>query len=165
MEQAGLNKTTCLRRAKKSQTIQFSPLDLLRLFPFSPKAQFVQSPAQGFDPVLTGKKVRQTQIYSYKSLPGNVEQDSSTRRALVHFSRLLPGIAGVHIRCGGFVRVISGALKACIEDQVVIDRILAHLRDQERNTPTLTYMAHAPKAPPETPPLFAGSESATTTRN
>ena len=32
-------------------------------------------------------------------------------------------------RCGGSVRVI-----ACIEDQNVIDRILAHLRDKEQGT-------------------------------
>ena len=33
-------------------------------------------------------------------------------------------------RCGGSVRVI-----ACIEDQDVIDRILAHLRETEKEAP------------------------------
>jgi hypothetical protein len=37
-------------------------------------------------------------------------------------------------RCGGFVRVI-----ACIEDQDIIDRILAHLRDKEPATPSLPF--------------------------
>ncbi len=39
-------------------------------------------------------------------------------------------------RCGGSVKVV-----ACIEDQDVIDRILAHLRetDQARNQPALPY--------------------------
>ena len=35
-------------------------------------------------------------------------------------------------RCGGYVKVI-----ACIEDQDIIDRILAHLRDKELATPSL----------------------------
>ena len=44
-------------------------------------------------------------------------------------------------RCGGSVRGI-----ACREDQDVIDRILAHLRDDEQGTPTLP---HPPPVPPE----------------
>jgi hypothetical protein len=63
-------------------------------------------------------------------------------------------------RCGGPVRVI-----ACIEDQDVIDRILAHLERKEQNTPTLPHLAPPTRAPPEILPLFAGSESTTTTRN
>jgi hypothetical protein len=63
-------------------------------------------------------------------------------------------------RCGGSVKVI-----ACIEDQDVIDRILAHLRDKEQGTPTLPHLAPLTRAPPEALPLFAGSESATTTLN
>ncbi|MEH6593752.1 MAG: hypothetical protein V7746_26020 [Halioglobus sp.] len=48
-------------------------------------------------------------------------------------------------RCGGSARVI-----ACIEDQDIIDRILAHLRDQEQGTPTLLHLAPLTRAPPET---------------
>jgi hypothetical protein len=48
-------------------------------------------------------------------------------------------------RCGGSVKVI-----ACIEDQDVIDTILAHLRDKEQGTPTLPHLARPTRAPPET---------------
>ncbi len=40
-------------------------------------------------------------------------------------------------RCGGSVRVIVDASNRCIEDQEIIDRILAHLRDREQDIPTL----------------------------
>ena len=63
-------------------------------------------------------------------------------------------------RCGGSVKVI-----ACIEDQDVIDRILAHLRDKEQGTPTLPHLAPPTRAPPEALPLFAASEPTTTTLN
>ena len=63
-------------------------------------------------------------------------------------------------RCGGSVSVI-----ACIEDQDVIDRILAHLRETEKGTPTLPHLAPPSRAPPETLPLFAGSESKITILN
>ena len=63
-------------------------------------------------------------------------------------------------RCGGSARVI-----ACIEDQDVIDRILAHLREKEQGTPTLPHLAPPSRAPPEALPLFAGSESKITMLN
>lgn len=53
-------------------------------------------------------------------------------------------------RCGGSVRVI-----ACIEDQDVIDRILAHLRDKEQHIATHALLAPPTRAPPGTLPLFA----------
>ena len=60
-------------------------------------------------------------------------------------------------RCGGSVRVMPKALAAlagqalaCIEDQDVIDRILAHLERKEQNTPTLPHLAPPTRAPPET---------------
>jgi hypothetical protein len=59
-------------------------------------------------------------------------------------------------RCGGSVKVI-----ACIEDQDVIDRILAHLREKEQGRPTLSHLAPHSRAPPEPLPLFAGRESTT----
>ena len=52
--------------------------------------------------------------------------------------------------CGGSVRVI-----ACIEDQEIIDAILAHLRDKELATPSLPLLTPPSRAPPELP-LFAG---------
>ena len=58
--------------------------------------------------------------------------------------------------CGGFGRAI-----ACIEDQDVIDRILAHLESKEQNPPTLPHMAPPNRASPERVSLFAGSESTT----
>ena len=63
-------------------------------------------------------------------------------------------------RCGGSVRVI-----ACIEEQDIIDRILAHLRDQEQGIPTLPHLAPLTRAPPETLPFFAGKDSAFTEFN
>ena len=48
-------------------------------------------------------------------------------------------------RCGGSVKVI-----ACIEDQDIIDRILAHLRDKELATPSLPLLTPPSRAPPET---------------
>ena len=63
-------------------------------------------------------------------------------------------------RCGGSIRVI-----ACIEDQDVIERILAHLRDKEQNTPALPHMAPPTRAPPGTLPLFAGKVSGSTAFN
>ena len=56
-------------------------------------------------------------------------------------------------RCGGAVKVI-----ACIETQYVIpdkagqalDKIPAHLRDQEPRIPNPPYLAPPTRAPPET---------------
>ena len=59
-------------------------------------------------------------------------------------------------RFGGSVKVV-----ACIEDQDVIDRILAHLREKEQGRPTLSHLARHSRAPPEPLPLFAGRESTT----
>jgi len=63
-------------------------------------------------------------------------------------------------RCGGSARVI-----ACIEDQDIIDKILAHLREKEQDIPTLPLLTPPPRAPPETLPLFAGKESKSTQFN
>ena len=57
-------------------------------------------------------------------------------------------------RCGGSVKVI-----ACIEDQDVIDRILAHLREKEQEAPARPLLVPPTRAPPETLPLFAGKET------
>jgi hypothetical protein len=56
--------------------------------------------------------------------------------------------------CGGSVRVI-----ACIEDQDVIDRILTHLRQNEREIPARPLLVPPTRAPPGALPLFAGKDS------
>ena len=56
-------------------------------------------------------------------------------------------------RCGGSVRVI-----ACIEDQDVIDRILAHLREKDQGRPTLSHLVPSSRAPPWPLALFAGRD-------
>jgi hypothetical protein len=56
--------------------------------------------------------------------------------------------------CGGSVKVI-----ACIEDQDIIHRILAHLREKEQGRPTLSPLVPPSRATPGPLPLFAGRES------
>ena len=56
-------------------------------------------------------------------------------------------------RCGGSVRVI-----ACIDDQEVIDRILARLRETEKEAPARPLLVPPTRAPPATLPLFTGTE-------
>ena len=56
-------------------------------------------------------------------------------------------------RCGGSVRVIG-----CIEDQDVIDRILAHLREIKKEAPALPLLVPPTRAPRDTLSLFAGTE-------
>ena len=86
------------------------------------------------------------------------------RHAAMTWAQRLKRVFNIDIevcsRCGGSVRVI-----ACIEDQDVIDRILAHLRDKEQGTPTLPHLAPPSRAPPETLPLFAGKDSASSQFN
>ena len=74
-----------------------------------------------------------------------------------HLKRVFNIDIEVCSRCGGSVRVI-----ACIEDQHIIDKILAHLRDQEQATPTLPLLIPPPRAPPSTLSLFSGMDSAST---
>jgi hypothetical protein len=63
--------------------------------------------------------------------------------------------AGPRCPSGGSVRVI-----ACIEDQNIIDRILARLRREEQDTPTPPLLNPPARAPPGTMSLFVGSEPA-----
>lgn len=56
-------------------------------------------------------------------------------------------------RCGGSAKVI-----ACIEDQDIIDRILANLREKEQEAPARPLLVPPTRAPPATLSLFAGSE-------
>ncbi len=57
-------------------------------------------------------------------------------------------------RCAGSVKVI-----ACIEDQDVIDSILAHLLEKDQGRPTLSHLVPPFRAPPGPLPFFAGRES------
>ena len=74
---------------------------------------------------------------------------SIQRHAAMTWAQRLKRVFNIDIevcgRCGGSVRVI-----ACIEDQGVIDRILAHLETKEQNTPTLPHLAPPTRASPET---------------
>ena len=56
--------------------------------------------------------------------------------------------------CNGSVKVI-----ACLEDQDVIDRILAHLREKEQGRPILSHWVPPARAAPRPLPLFAERES------
>ena len=49
-------------------------------------------------------------------------------------------------RCSGPVKVI-----ACMEEQVVIDKILVHLRDKEHKAPAAPLLVAPPRAPPSRP--------------
>ena len=95
----------------------------------------------------------------------NTEVSSpAERHAAMTWAQRLKRVFNIDIevcsRCGGSVGVI-----ACIEDQEVIDRILAHLREKEQDIPTLPLLAPPSRAPPETSSLFASSQSTTTTLN
>ena len=61
-------------------------------------------------------------------------------------------------RCGGSVRVIVEASNRCIEEQDVIDRILAHLREKEQDVPARPLLVPPTRAPPATLSHFLGSE-------
>jgi hypothetical protein len=78
--------------------------------------------------------------------------------AAMSWAQRLKCVFNIHVevcgRCGGSVRVV-----ACIEDQDIIDRILAHLRKKEQGTPTRHLLAPPTRAPPANRSLFAGSES------
>ena len=74
---------------------------------------------------------------------------SIQRHAAMTWAQRLKRVFNIDIevcgRCGGSAKVI-----ACIEDQGVIDRILAHLESKEQNTPTLPHLAPPTRASPET---------------
>jgi hypothetical protein len=86
------------------------------------------------------------------------------RHAAMTWAQRLKRVFNIDIEvcghCGGSVKII-----ACIEDQDIIDRILAHLRDKELATPSLTLLTPPSRAPPETLPLFAGKDSSSTALN
>jgi hypothetical protein len=96
-----------------------------------------------------------------KSISNAEIRSTAERHAAMTWAQRLKRVFNIDIevcaRCGGSVRVI-----ACIEDQDVIDRILAHLHAKEQNTPTLPHLAPPTRAPPETLALFVGKDSSTT---
>jgi len=91
-------------------------------------------------------------------------RSTAERHAAMTWAQRLKRVFNIDIvvcaRCGGSIRVI-----ACIEDQDVIERILAHLRDKEQNTPALPHLAPPTRASPGTLPLFAGKDSSSTAFN
>jgi len=93
-----------------------------------------------------------------KRLPNNEVASPAERHVIMTWAQRLKRVFSIDIevcgRCGGSVRVI-----ACIEEQDVIDRILAYFRDQEEDTPAQPILAPPTRAPPETLPLFAGKDS------
>ena len=82
---------------------------------------------------------------------------SIQRHAAMTWAQRLKRVFNIDIevcsRCGGSVRVI-----ACIEDQEVIDRILAHLRETEKEAPAWPLLVPPTRAPPATVSLCAGTE-------
>ena len=84
-----------------------------------------------------------------KPIASTEVRSPAERHAAMTWAQRLKRVFNIDIevcsRCGGSVRVI-----ACIEDQDVIDRILAHLRDKEQGTPTLPHLAPPTRASPET---------------
>lgn len=81
----------------------------------------------------------------------NGETKSSVERhAAMTWAQRLKRVFNIDVetcaRCGGPVKVI-----ACIEDQVVIDKILAHLHDKEQKAPAPPLLVPQPRAPPAYP--------------
>ena len=99
-----------------------------------------------------------------KRLSNDEVRSPAERHAAMKWAQRLKRVFNIDIetcgRCGGSVKVI-----ACIEDQDVIDRILAHLDGKERDIPTLPRLAPPTRAPPGTLPLFAGKDSSSTVLN
>ena len=92
-----------------------------------------------------------------KRLPNKEVASPAERHAAMTWAQRLKRVFSVDIevcgRCGGSLKVI-----ACIEDQDIIDRILAHLREKEQEAPALPLLVPPTRAPPATLSLFAGSE-------
>jgi hypothetical protein len=101
-----------------------------------------------------------------KSISNAEVRSGAERHAAMTWAQRLKRVLSIDIevcgRCGGSVRVI-----ASIEDQDVmpdkagqaLDRILTHLRQKERETPTRPLLVPPARAPPGTLPLFAGKDS------
>ena len=92
-----------------------------------------------------------------KRLPNKEVASPAEHHAAMTWAQRLKRVFSVDIevcgRCGGSLKVI-----ACIEDQDIIDRILAHLREKEQEAPARPLLVPPTRAPPATLSLFAGSE-------
>jgi len=90
-----------------------------------------------------------------KPLSNAEVRSAAERHAAMTWAQRLKRVFNIDIevcsRCGGSVRVI-----ACIEDEDIIDRILAHLREKEQTIPTLPLLVPPTRVPPGALPLFAG---------
>ena len=97
-----------------------------------------------------------------KRLPNKEVASPAERHAAMTWAQRLKRVFSVDIevcgRCGGSLKVIVGAPNRCIEDQDIIDRILAHLREKEQEAPARPLLVPPTRAPPATLSLFAGSE-------
>ena len=93
-----------------------------------------------------------------KQIANTEVRTPAERHAAMTWAQRLKRVFNIDIeacnRCGGSVKVI-----ACIEDQDVIDNILAHLQEKEQDIPTLPLLTPLSRAPPETLPLFIRKES------
>ena len=91
------------------------------------------------------------------SFPNKEVASPAERHAAMTWAQRLKRVFSVDIevcgRCGGSLKVI-----ACIEDQDIIDRILAHLREKEQEAPARPLLVPQTRAPPATLSLFAGTE-------
>ena len=84
-----------------------------------------------------------------KSIANAEARTAAERHAAMTWAQRLKRVCNIEIevcgRCGGSVKVI-----ACIEDQDIIDRILAHLREKEQEVPDRPLLVPPTRAPPET---------------
>ena len=92
-----------------------------------------------------------------KRIANTEVRSPAERHAAMTWAQRLKRVFSIDIevcgRCGGSVKVI-----ACIEDQDIIDRILAHLREKEQEAPARPLLVPPTRAPPATLSLFAGTE-------
>ena len=84
-----------------------------------------------------------------KSIANAEARTAAERHAAMAWAQRLKRVFNIEIevcgRCGGSVKVI-----ACIEDQDIIDRILAHLREKEQEVPDRPLLVPPARALPET---------------
>ena len=75
---------------------------------------------------------------------------TSERHAAMSWAQRLKRVFNIAVeacaRCGGTVKVI-----ACIEEPVIIDKILSYLRERDRKQLTSPTLVPPPRAPPSTP--------------
>ena len=72
-----------------------------------------------------------------KRISNDEVRSAGARHAAKTWAQRLKRVFNIDIdicgRCGGAVKVIADASDRCIEDQDIIDKILAHLRDTGSN--------------------------------